>query len=304
MKVLITGGTGLIGSRLAAELVQGGHEVVVLTRRPERAQVPPGVEAAGWDGRTSHGWGPLLDGDTAIVNLAGENIASGRWTAARKKRIRESRIDAGRAVAEAVAKAPRAPQVLLQASAVGYYGPRGDAEVTEESPAGDDFLAQVCREWEASTAAVETRGVRRVILRTGVVLDPDGGALEKMALPFKFFAGGPAGDGDQWMPWIHAADQTAAMRFLLESTGSSGPYNLAAPHPVTNEELSRVLAKVLHRPNLLRAPAFALRLALGEMADIVLTGQRALPRRLLDEGFQFQFPEIQGALADLLGGAG
>jgi len=301
MKILITGGTGLIGRRLAAELVADGHEVVVLTRRPERADLPPGVEAAGWDGRTSHGWGPLVDGDTALVNLAGENIAGGRWTTGQKKRIRESRLDAGRAVVEAVGKAPQAPRVLLQASAVGYYGPRGDAEVTEQSPAGKDFLASVCAAWEDSTAAVEERGVRRVVLRTGVVLDPEGGALPKMMLPFKLFAGGPAGDGEQWMPWIHAADEIAAIRFLLDQEDAIGPYNLTAPHPVTNGELSRALGKVLHRPALLRAPAFALRLALGEMADVVLTGQRALPRRLLEAGFRFRFPEIQEALRDLLG---
>ncbi len=301
MRVLITGGSGLIGQRLAAALVADGHGVVVLTRRPERADLPAGVEAAGWDGRTSHGWGPLVDGDTALVNLAGENIAGGRWTAGQKKRIQESRLDAGRAVVEAVGKAPQAPRVLLQASAVGYYGPRGDAEVTEESPAGEDFLAAVCTAWEDPTAAVEERGVRRVVLRTGVVLDSEGGALPKMMLPFKLFAGGPAGDGEQWMPWIHAVDEIAAIRFLLDQEDATGPYNLTAPHPVTNGELSRAIGKALHRPALLRAPAFALRLALGEMADVVLTGQRALPRRLLEAGFRFQFPEIQGALKDLLG---
>ncbi len=316
-RIVITGGSGLIGRAVTRELVDAGWEVVWLSRRPQRLQnLPNGVSAEAWDARTSHGWGPMLDGDTAILNLAGENVAGGvwprnRWTAGRKRRIRDSRLDAGRAVSEAITKAKKKPCVLLQASAVGYYGPRGDETITETAEPGDDFLARVCVDWEASTAGVargeaEEDGVRRVVLRIGVVLSPDGGAFPKLLQPVKLGVGGPLGNGRQWMPWIHIDDIAGAIRFLLEDgsfledTGVSGPYNLTAPAPERNRDLTRTLGRVVRRPTVLPAPAFGLRLLLGDMADVLLTGQRAVPARLQQAGYAFRFPELEPALRDLV----
>lgn len=301
-RIVITGGSGLIGHALVAELVTAGYEVVILTRNPQRATgLADGVRIAGWDARTAQGWGSLADGAYAIVNLAGENLAGGRWTAERKRRIRQSRLDAGRAVVEAVHAAKRKPAVVVQASGIGYYGPHGDEEVTEDFQPGSDFLGHLAVEWEASTAPVEALGVRRVVIRTGVVLSRKGGALPRLALPFHFFLGGPLGNGCQWVPWIPIEDEVRAIRFLLENETARGPYNLSAPHPVTNRELARALGQVLHRPAWLPVPAPALRLLLGEMASVLLTGQRAIPKRLLEEGFVFQFPEVRPALQNLFG---
>lgn len=302
MRVIITGGTGLIGRALTADLLKDGHEVIVLSRRPDayRDRMPAGVRLERWDGHTPQGWEHLVEGTDAIVNLAGENIAAGRWTAARKRRIRESRVHAGEAVTAAVLAAREKPRVLVQASAVGYYGPRGDEEVDEDTPPGDDFLARVGVEWEASTAPVEEQGVRRVIIRTGIVLTPEGGALARMLLPFRLGLGGPFGSGRQWFPWIHIADEVAAIRFLMENEGTRGPYNLTAPNPVRQREFARALGRVMRRPAFLPVPAPALRLLFGEMADALLTGQRAVPRRLSAAGYVFQFPELEPALRDLL----
>ena len=299
-RIVITGGAGLIGRALAAELVASGYEVAILSRNPQRVGgLPPGVRLEKWDGRTAQGWGYLADGAWAIVNLAGENLAGGRWTAAQKERIRQSRLRAGQAVVEAVRAAARKPAVVVQASGVGCYGPRGDEEVTEEAPPGADFLGRLAAEWEASTAPVEALGVRRAVIRSGVVLSLEGGALPRLALPFRFFLGGPLGSGRQWTPWIHIADEVGAIRFLLEHGEARGPYNLAAPHPVTNRELARALGRVLHRPAWLPVPAPALQALLGEMSAVLLTGQRAVPKRLLEAGFVFRFPEIEAALQNL-----
>lgn len=304
MRVIITGGTGLIGRALAADLAQEGHEVIVLSRSPERHadRLPAGVRAERWDARTSEGWAHLADGADAIVNLAGESIAAGRWTPERKTRIRESRLNAGRAVVEAVQAATNRPRVVVQASAVGYYGPCGDEEVTEDHPPGSDFLARVCVEWEASTAPVEELGVRRPILRTGIVLSAEGGALPRMLPPFKLGLGGRLGSGRQWFPWIHIRDEVRAIRFLVEQENASGPYNLTAPNPVTNAEFTQALGRVLGRPALFPVPALALKLIFGEMATVLLDGQRAVPRRLLDAGFTFEFTDVETALRNLLKG--
>ena len=300
MRLVITGGSGLIGGALAREMGAAGHDVVVLTRNPTKVPLPAGVRATQWDGRTGAGWSSLLDGDTAIVHLAGESIADGRWTPDKKRRIRDSRIDSGKAVLQAVREAAAKPKALLQASAVGYYGPRGDEVIREDAAPGSDFLADVCKEWEASTAEVEALGVRRAVLRTGVVLAREGGALPKIALPFRLMAGGPLGDGRQWFPWIHLADEVGAIRFLLERDDARGPFNLTAPNPLTNRDFTRVLAGVMHRPGFMPAPSFALRIALGEMADMLLNGQRAEPFRLLEMGYTFRYPEAEAALRNLL----
>ena len=301
MRTIITGGSGLIGRALAVELAAAEHEVIILSRTPGRVSgLPAGVRAAGWDGRTAEGWQDLADGATAIVNLAGESIAAGRWTAARKRRIAASRQQAGAAVVQAVAGATTRPQVVIQASAVGYYGPRGDETITEDSAAGDDFLAQVCVPWETSTEEVERLGVRRVIIRTGIVLSRDGGALPRMMLPFRLFSGGPLGSGRQGFPWIHHADEVRAIRWLIEHEDASGPFNLAAPETLTNAEFGRVLGRVLRRPSFMPTPGFALRLVLGELSTLLLDGQRQVPQRLLGLGFTFRFPTAEAALRDLL----
>lgn len=301
MRMIITGGTGLIGGKLAAKLANQGHEVFVLSRNPGAHQgvLPRGVQLAQWDGQSARGWGNLVNGESAIINLAGENLSSGLWTPARKERIRKSRTLAGKAVSDAVEKAQQKPQVVIQASAVGYYGPQADADIYEDHAPGNDFLSQVCIEWEAATAEVEKHGVRRVIIRTGVVLDSKNGALPKMALPFHFFIGGPLGSGKQWFPWIHMDDEISAIQFLLETSSAHGAFNLSAPYPLTNRGFSQEIGKALHRPAVLPVPSFALRLLLGEMSTVLLEGQKALPGRLQNHGFKFRYPKAGDALADL-----
>lgn len=306
MRVIITGGSGLIGRALSVDLVAGGYEVIVLSRRPERVfDLPAGVRAAGWDARTAAGWGHLADGAAAVVNLAGENLAGAgflpsRWTDERKRSIRDSRMWAGQAVVQAVDAARQKPRVVIQSSGIGYYGARGDEWVTEEGSAGDGFLARLAVDWEVSTAPVEAMGVRRAVVRSGMVLSTAGGSLPRLLLPFRLFVGGPMGSGRQWVSWIHLVDEARAIRFLIENEAASGPFNLGAPNPLTNAAFSRVLGRVLRRPSFLRLPAFVLGTLFGEVASVLLTGQRALPRRLQELGFVFEFPEAEGALRQLL----
>jgi len=305
MRILITGGTGLIGSALAAELAQAGHEVIVLTRNPDKATgLPAGVRAERWDGRTAQGWEHLADGAGAIVNLAGASIAGegllpSRWTDERKHLILQSRLDAGRAVVEAVQQAAHKPGVVVQASGIGIYGFAGDRVLDETAPAGTDWLAQVAVQWEAATAPVEAMGVRRVVIRTAVVFSRTGGVLPLMLLPFRLFIGGPVGGGKQYVAWIHLADEVGAIRFLIENPAASGPFNLVAPDVMTNAEVSRVIGRVLRRPSWFPLPAFAMRLMFGEVATLLLEGQRAQPKRLLELGYTFRFPTLEAALRDL-----
>lgn len=307
MRIVIAGGTGFIGRRLAAELVRAGYEVILVSRDPARATgVSDGARIRQWDGRTAAGWGDLADGALAIVNLAGENLSGGgflpaRWTPERKAVIRRSRLDAGVAVMAAVSAAQVKPRVVIQASGIGHYGTRAAGVLTEADAPGDDFLAQLTVAWEGSTAGVSAQGVRHVSIRTGVVLSPDEGALKQLLLPFKLYAGGRMGSGRQGFSWIHPADEVAAIRFLIENERATGPFNLCAPGPVSNAEFARLLGEVLGRPAWLPVPGFALKLALGEVASMVLEGQRALPRKLSDLGFRFRFPDAESALRDLLG---
>ena len=303
MRVVILGGSGFIGRALTRSLAGDGHEVVIVSRGAPRAAVG-GVSFAPFDARSGAGWRESLDGADALVNLAGENIASGYWTASRKRRILESRLAAGRAVMDALASVASRPAVLVQGSATGYYGDRGDIPAAEDAPVGRGFLAEVAEKWEASTAEAEALGVRRAVARTAVVLDSHGGALPRMLAPFRFFAGGPLGSGKQWFPWIHLADEVRAIRFLLECPEAHGPYNLAAPGAVTQKGLAQAIGGALSRPAWLRTPETALRLLLGEMAqELFLNGVRAVPERLTRLGFAFLFPTLTAALADLLGGS-
>jgi len=302
MRVIITGGSGLIGRALTAELIAGGYEVIILSRHPRRLDgLSPAIRMEKWDGHTSQGWAHIADGSFAIVNLAGENLAAGRWTEERRRRLRESRLAAGKAVVEAVHLATIKPQVLIQASAIGYYGPHGDEEISEDSPPGTDFLAKLAVEWEASTASLDN-SLRRVIIRTGVVLSKEGGALRRLLQPYRFLLGGRLGSGRQWVSWIHLADEVRAIRFLLEKQEARGPYNLTSPNPVKQNQLAKVLGRILRRPAWFPTPGFILRLILGEMSSVLLTGQRVLPCRLQEIGFEFCFPDLEKALGSLLAG--
>lgn len=299
MDVIIAGGSGLIGRALAQDLLRSGFRVGILTRRPDQASLPPGAEAVGWDGQSARGWEEKLAQAGAVVNLVGENIGGGLWTSERKRKILDSRVQAGQALVQAISQVKERPGVLVQASAVGYYGPHANEDLDETAPAGKDYLARVAVDWENSTRAVEDLGVRRVVARTGLVLAPRGGILERFLLPMRLFAGGPLGSGRQWVSWIHMRDQVAALRFLIDTPAAAGAYNLTAPQPATNADFIRALARAVHRPYWLPAPAFALKMVLGEMSTLVLDGQKVLPARLLAEGYRFQFSELRSAFEDL-----
>ncbi len=306
MRIVITGGTGFIGRALLQLWTPAEHELIVLSRQAHPSAMPAGVRVAQWDGVSTDGWGELVDGADAVVNLAGESIAGAgalpaRWTRERKQRILDSRINATNAVVAAIAQARHKPRVLVQGSAIGYYGARFDDDKLDEGASpGDDFLAQVVSRWEAVSQPVEEMGVRRAIARTGLVLSAEGGSLPPIMLPFRFFLGGPLGSGRQWWSWIHIRDEVRALAFLVEDERASGYFNLTAPNPVTNREFALVLGQILGRPAFLPTPAFMLRLTLGELSTLLLAGQRVIPRRLLELGFEFEFPELQEALRDLL----
>ena len=290
MRIVIAGGSGLLGSALAAHLQRDGHTVAVLTRRPRH------VTHLAWNPEApAEPWMGVVGAADAVVNLAGESIAPRRWTAARKAAIRDSRLRATRALSDAMRASPRKPEVFLSASAVGIYGPRGEEAVTEETPPGSDFLAELGVAWEREAMSAATL-TRVVLLRTGVVLAREGGALRQMALPFRFFAGGPIGSGRQGISWIHIEDWVRMARWAIETPPVAGPLNLTAPAPVSNAEFARTLGRVLGRPAIMPAPAFAVRLALGEMSTVILTGQRVLPVKAQSLGFTFRFPDLEAAL--------
>jgi uncharacterized protein (TIGR01777 family) len=268
----------------------------------------PNVELVEWNGRTPQGWSHHIETADAVINLAGASIAgeglggilTERWSEAVKQRIRQSRTDAGQALVQAIAAAESKPSVFIQSSAVGYYGPRGGEDIPEHTAPGDDFVAQVCVDWEDSTQQLEAMGIRRVIIRTGLVMTEKGGILPIMLLPFKLFVGGPLGSGQQGIPWIHIKDEVKAIIYLLEDETAQGVYNLSAPNPVDSKQFGKAAGKVLRRPSFFPTPGFALKLALGEKATLVLDGQRAVPSRLLANGYQFAFSELELALHDLI----
>lgn len=307
MKIIISGGTGLIGSLLVKEMAADGHELIVLSRSPQKYTDMFGenVQLVQWDGQSSGEWAAHMDGADAVVNLAGESISGSnflpdRWTAKKKQRILDSRIAAGHALVKAVEAAESKPKVLIQSSAIGHYGHTGDTVITESSPAGEDFLAAVTQDWESSTAAVEDLGVRRVIARTGLVLSTEDGALPRLLLPTRLFVGGWFGNGKQYWSWIHINDAVWALRFLIENESAQGIFNVTAPNPVTSKEFGKALGRALNRPSIMPVPAFAMRLALGEVASTVLEGQRVMPQRLEEMDFAFRYADIDAALNQLL----
>lgn len=299
MKIVIAGGSGFIGSALVRSLLTDGHEVIVLSRKVPVANLPDGIATVEWDGRTTGQWVESVEGAGAVFNLCGATVAA-RWTPAVKREIRASRLLPTQAIVQAIQKVSHPPGVLVQASAVGYYGACGDEVITEESPPGSGFLAETCIEWEQ---AAEAEGMRTRVcrMRLGVVLGKEGGALSKMLTPFKWFVGGPFGDGKQWFPWIHLQDVIGAMRFVMTHETASGAFNTTAPNPLTMRDFARTLGKVMGRPSLVYVPGFALRIMFGEGASVLLSGQRAVPKRLLEEGYVFQYPLTADALRDLLG---
>ena len=297
MHVAVTGSSGLIGSALMAFLAARGHQVTRLVRRS-----PGGEREIQWDPEDGVRGLSGLEGADAVVHLAGENIASGRWTPQRKAEIRRSRVEGTRRLCESFARLARPPKVLASASAIGYYGDRGAEVLREDSPPGSDFLAQVCGEWESAAEPASRAGIRVVHLRTGIVLSPAGGALKKMLLPFSLGLGGRIGTGAQFMSWITLDDVVGATYHALNTGSLVGPVNMVAPTPVTNSEFTRTLARVLRRPALAPVPAFAARLAFGEMADaLLLASARVVPNRLQGSGYRFRHPELEGALRHLLG---
>jgi uncharacterized protein len=300
MKIVLAGASGFLGRALVQALTRDGHELVRLSRRPKEGAA--GIREVVWqpDG-TARAWASVVDGTNAVVNLAGESIGEGRWTARRKAALIASRLLSTRSLVAAIDGATARPSLLVSSSAVGYYGPRGDEKLTEADGPGDDFLARLAADWEHAAQAAESGGTRVVLVRTGLVLEGDGGALKPMLTPFRFGVGGPLGSGAQYWSWIHRADWVALVRYVLAHPTLQGPVNATAPAPVTNEVFSRTLARVLRRPCLFRVPAFALRLAMGEMADALrLEGQRVVPARAQEMGFRFTYETLEPALRAIL----
>lgn len=302
MKIIIAGGTGFIGRPLTGTLAQAGHEVSLLTRRTEPPSwLDPSVRILTWDlFRVGGSWERELDGADVVINLSGEPIAGKRWTAAQKKELLASRIQSVQAIYRALEKASRRPKVLLNASAIGYYGSRGDEILDENAKPGTGFLADLCASWEQEVMKAESLGVRTIRLRIGIVLEKGGGALEKMLPPFQLGLGGNMGSGRQWMSWIHRKDLIRLIIFLLENPDAFGAFNATAMNPARMEDFAKTLGKVLNRPAFFPVPSIALKLLLGEMAEMLLTGQCVLPQRAIQLGFSFEYPTLELALKAIL----
>jgi uncharacterized protein (TIGR01777 family) len=296
MTLLIAGGSGFLGTALARAFRGAGHRVMILTRRPRREG------DVLWSTKpTDTSWRHALDRSDAVINLAGVSIAGRRWSAERKRELRASRMQPTQSLVSAIAVASRPPAVFISSSAVGIYGVRGDEVITEETPPGDDFLAALCRDWETLAIGASSRS-RVVLLRSGVVLGRDGGALPQLALPFRLFAGGRVGTGHQYLSWISLADWIGMVQWTLTRNHVSGPLNLTAPAPVTNAEFARTIGRVLHRPSFVPTPAFAVRFALGELADaLILGGQRVVPTRAMALGYEFKHETLEAALREIYG---
>ena len=309
MRIVIAGGSGFLGSPLAEVYAEEGHDVRVLTRslppgesRHESGTGMPGITRVGWkpDGQSGP-WAQVVDGADAIVNLAGESIGDKRWSPQRKAQLRDSRLLPTRSLAAAVTAANRPPGVFISASGVNYYGMSGDERKTEDSPAGADFLAQLCEDWETEARKADRAGVRLAVMRSGVVLERSGGALPQMMTPFKMFVGGPLGSGRQYLSWIHRLDWVEIVRWIVQTPEAIGPINATAPHPVTSRQFASALGSALRRPSFVPAPSFALKIALGEFANYILGGQRVIPTRAQSLGYHFRYPEIDIAFRGIFG---
>ena len=307
MRVFLTGGTGLIGSRIVQKLRARGDVPVVLSRSagPARQKLGEGVEVVEGDPMLAGDWTAKVEGCDAVLHLAGENVFGKRWNPAFEQLLVDSRIKSTNNIAQALMRSPRradgSPKTLVNASAIGIYGPHGDEELTEESPPGSDFLAKLCVDWESAARSVEAAGVRSTQVRVGIVLDKKGGALAKLLTPFKMFVGGPVGSGKQYMAWIHHDDIVGLFLFALDTPGCVGPINGTAPHPVTNRDFSKALGKALHRPAIFPTPGFALKILLGKAGELVTNGQRVVPKKALALGYPFRYPTLDGALAEICG---
>ena len=298
MRILITGASGLIGKAIAATLREKGNELILASRSE-----PAAAGDIRWDAHTGFSVEDLqrLEGLDVVIHLAGESVSGLRWTEDKKKAIRDSRVDGTRTMIETFAKLKTKPRMFITASAIGFYGDRGDEELTETSAAGDNFLSDVCREWEAESRRAEDLGIRTVLLRTGIVLSKNGGALAAMLLPFKLGVGGVVGSGEQWMSWIALDDVVGIIEFAIENENLRGAVNVTSPNPVKNAEFTGTLGEVLYRPTILPLPGFAVNLVFGEMGDaLLLASSKVFPKRLLDAGFQFQYPDLKTALSHVL----
>lgn len=303
-RIVITGATGFIGRALCREL-HDAYEIIALSRDARRAADVVGeyAQVLEWDARTASLWAAQVDGAHAIVNLAGESVAGGRWTQAKMDGIMQSRVSCTGSIVDAVAGARNKPAVVIQGSAVGYYGSRGQEILTEDSPPGVTFLSDVCRRGESIAGRVEKHGVRLAAIRTGIVLGLDGGALPKMAVPYPFFLGGWIGSGKQWFSWISLDDAVRAIRFLVETPNLRGPFNLTSPNPAVLKQVAQAIGRALHRPAWVRMPGFVVRLVMGPMVDeTLLASQRVIPRRLTDAGFTFRHPQLEAALSAIFQG--
>lgn len=302
-RVVVAGATGLIGRKLCAQLTAKGYQVVVFSRNPDSARraIPNAVEYVAWTPSESGPWATALDGAYAVINLAGAPIIGKRWNAAYKQELRDSRVIGTRGLVNAIAAAQRTPQVFVSGSAIGYYGSRDDTPLDEQARPGNDFLAQLAIDWEQEAAKADRTGVRTVLLRTGIVLDTNGGALKPLLLPFRLGVGGPVLPGSQYWSWIHLDDTVGLILFALENEQVRGPLNATAPEPLTNREFSKVLGKVLGRPSLIPVPGFALNLLLGEVAEpLIVNGQRVIPAKAQQSGYSFKYPKLEPALRQLL----
>ncbi|MFN8413633.1 MAG: TIGR01777 family oxidoreductase [Anaerolineales bacterium] len=297
MKILISGGTGFLGCNLTRSFLKDGHQVYVLSRGDH---APEGAQAVQWDAKSTNGWGQLMNEIDVVIHLAGKSLSSWPWTSATKKGFYDSRILSGLALAQAIREASHRPSIFIQASGINHYGLSGTL-ADETTPSADDFLAQLTVQWEDTTKSVEDFGIRRVVIRSAVVLGKGEGLMPLMSLPIKLFAGGPLGTGKQAMPWIHIKDWVAVVRFLVDNQEARGAYNLIAPIPTSNAEFNRTMAEVLHRPYWFPVPAFLMRTFLGEMSVLILEGRFAQPKRLTQLGYQFQFSAAREAFLDLFG---